>query len=166
MKKKIELLEIELLRSDIIFPKTVAIQSYMALRRAHDAIHRHVSKKLAQWKLSVPKYGVLVRLYDHDSLPLSELSNQIFRGSSNITTLIHRMEREGLVQRFGHEHDRRVKEVSLTKKGKELASRVIGEYKPFLHQMMMKGLTPEEQEIFLQCLNRVKASLGNLPEEK
>lgn len=154
------------LRSDVVFPKTPAIQAYMALRRTHDAIHRHVSKKLAQWNLSVPKYGVLVRLYDHDSLPLSELSSQIFRGSSNITTLIHRMEREGLVQRFGNGKDRRIKEVRLTKKGMELAARVIGEYKPFLHQMMMKGLTPEEHMLLLKLLNRIQASLQNTLEGK
>lgn len=151
------------LRSDVVFPKTPAIQAYMALRRTHDALHRHVSKKLAQWDLSVPKYGVLVRLYDHDSLPLSELSNLIFRGSSNITTLIHRMEHEGLVQRFGHGWDRRIKQVRLTKKGMELAAKVIGEYKPFLHQMMMKGLTPEEHMLLLELLNRVQTSLPNTP---
>jgi len=35
-------------------------QSCMALRRTHDAIHRQVSKKLAQWGLSVPKYKDLI----------------------------------------------------------------------------------------------------------
>jgi DNA-binding MarR family transcriptional regulator len=149
------------LKSDLIFPRTPAIQAYMALRRTHDAIHRHVSKKLAEWNLSVPKYGVLVRLYDHGSLPISVISSQIFRGNSNVTTLIHRMEREGLVKRFGNGHDRRVKEVRLTKKGLALASRVIGRYKPFLHQMMMNGLTPKEQEELQKLLKRLQDSLGN-----
>ena len=151
----------EEIKSDIIFPKTVGIQAYMALRRTHDAIHRHVSKKLAEWNLSVPKYGVLVRLYDYKSLPITELSNRIFRCNSNMTTLIRRMEREGLVTRLDQGRDRRVRKVGLTKKGSELAARVIGEYKPFLHQMMMKSLNPEEQSALLELLTRLQKSFQN-----
>ena len=147
------------LNSDRIFPKTDAILAYMALRRTHDAIHREVSKKLAQWKLSVPKYGVLVRLYDYESLPLSELSNQIFRANSNMTTLINRMEREGLVRRCNHGKDRRITEIRLTRKGRNLAPKVIAAYKPFLHQVLTECITPQEQKILFSLCTRIQEIL-------
>ncbi len=154
-----------LLKSDRIFRKTDAILAYMALRRAHDTLHRHVSRKLAQWNLSVPKYGVLVRLYDYESLPLSELSNQIFRANSNMTTLINRMAREGLVRRCSHGKDRRITEIRLTRKGKNLALKVIAAYKPFLHQTMADCLAPPEQETLLGLCTRIQEVLKPKGEE-
>jgi len=44
------------LPSEFLYRQTDAQQSNVALRRTHDAVHRQVSKKLAQWGLSVPKY--------------------------------------------------------------------------------------------------------------
>ena len=153
------------LNSDKIFPKTDAILAYMALRRTHDTIHRHVSKKLAQWNLSVPKYGVLVRLYDYESLPLSELSNQIFRANSNITTLINRMEREGLVRRCTHGKDRRITEIRLTRKGRNLTPKVIEAYKPFLHQLLTECLNPQEQKALFSLCTRIQKILKQKEDE-
>jgi DNA-binding MarR family transcriptional regulator len=145
-------------KSSRCFPLTDPIQAYLEIRKTHDAIHRHVSKELAQWGLSIPKYGVMMRLYDHDELYLSELSNLIFRGNSNITTLINRLERDGLVERFNGE-DRRVKKIRLTPKGQKLIPKVISEYRAFLHQMIAKNLSPKEQKNLMELLEKVQKSI-------
>lgn len=144
----------------VLYPFTDAIEAYVTIRRCHDELHRHVSRKLAQWGLSVPKYGVIRQLYEHVSLTLSELSKLIFCGNSNLTGLIDRMEREGLVQRIGSETDRRVKKIRLTIKGLELGARVIGEHRAFLHEMMTNCLSPKEQRTLIDMLTRVKDSIG------
>jgi len=146
-------------KSSSIFPPTDALNAYLALQRVYSVVNRNVSKKLAKWGLSVPKYGVILQLYDHETLALSELSKLIFCGNSNLTALIDRMERDGLVQRVNHESDRRVKEIRLTEKGRELAPKVISEYRPFLHQMM-NCLSPEEHRLFIDLLTRMKERLG------
>jgi DNA-binding MarR family transcriptional regulator len=148
-------------KSFSIFPLTDALNAYLAIQRAHNIVNRKVSKKLTKWRLSVPKYGVILQLYDHETLALSELSKLIFCGNSNLTTLIDRMERDGLVQRVNNENDRRVKEIRLTEKGKELAPRVIAEYRPFLHQMM-SCFSPEEQQALTNLLTRLKERLEEL----
>jgi MarR family 2-MHQ and catechol resistance regulon transcriptional repressor len=147
-------------RSSILFPFTDAIKAYVTIRRSHDQVHRHVSKKLLQRGLSVPQYGVIRQLYDHESLTLSELSELIFCGNSNLTGLIDRMEREGLVERINSKRDRRVKKVCLTEKGIELASKIIGDHRAFLHEMMMNCLSPDEQRTLVDMLTRVKDSIG------
>lgn len=78
-----------------------------------------------------------------------------------MTTLIDRMERDGLVQRVNNENDRRVKEIRLTEKGKELAPRVIAEYRPFLYQMM-SCFSPDEQRVLTNLLTRLKEQLEEL----
>ena len=146
-------------KSSSIFPPTDALNAYLAVQRTYSVVNRSVSKKLAKWGLSVPQYGVILQLYDHETLALSELSKLIFCGNSNLTALVDRMERDGLVQRANHESDRRVKEIRLTEKGRELAPQVIAEYRPFLHQMM-SCLSPEEHRVLIDLLTRLKERLG------
>ena len=145
-------------KSSRIYPVTDSIQAYLEIRKTHDAIHRYVSKKLDQWGLSIPKYGVMMRLLDHGELYLTELSNLIFRGNSNITTLITRLERDHLVERFNGE-DRRVKKIRLTPKGRTLIPRVIAEYRAFLGQMMSKNLSPKEQKTLTKLLEKVREAI-------
>ena len=146
------------LPSDLLHPFSDPQEAYVQLRRTHDAIHRHVSKKLAKWDLSVPKYGVLVRLYDHKELSSSYLSTQIFRGNSNMTTLINRMEKSGLVCRVNIDKDRRVRMIRLTPDGLRLARVVIKEYRAF-QQEMMDCLSIKERSVLLRLLKKVEASL-------
>ena len=154
-------------KSDQSYPVTDAINGYATLRRTHDALHRYVSRKLAEWGLSVPKYGVIMQLYDRGSIPLSEIGNLIFRCNSNVTTLIDRMEEDGLVEKVGHDGDRRVKKIRLTAKGRKLAPKVITGYRGFLHQMMSKNLSRNEQKVLADLLNRVKAGVeGRTRDEK
>ena len=145
-------------KSSRIYPLTDSIQAYLEIRKTHDAIHRHVSKELAQWGLIIPKYGVMMRLYDHGALYLTELSNLIFRGNSNITTLITRLERDGLVERFNGE-DRRVKKIRLTAKGQALIPKVIAEYRPFLEQMVSKNLSAKELNTLRKLLEKVREGI-------
>ena len=145
-------------KSSRLHPVTDAIQAYLEIRKTHDAIHRHVSRKLDQWRLSIPKYGAMMRLYDHGELYLTELSNLIFRGNSNITTLITRLERDHLVERFNGE-DRRVKKIRLTPKGRTLIPKVIAEYRAFLHRMMGKNLSAKERRTLMRLLEKVRRSL-------
>ncbi len=146
------------LLSDSILPRTDAQEAYVLLRRTHDAIHRHVSEKLMKWNLSVPKYGVLKRVYDHKELSISYLSGQIFRGNSNMTTLINRMERDGLIQRVNGQKDRRVTMIRLTRKGLRLAPVVIKGYRAFLQQMM-DCLSSKERQVLINLLEKIKDSL-------
>ena len=82
-------------RSSLISPPTDALNAYPAIQRAYSIVNRTVLKKLAKWRLSVPKYGVIPQLYDHEILPLSEMSRLISCGNSNLTALVERVERDG-----------------------------------------------------------------------
>jgi DNA-binding MarR family transcriptional regulator len=151
------------------FPLTEAIVTYVTIRRTHDEVNRYVSRKLGKWKLSVPKYGIIVNLYDRKSLTLSELSQRIFSGNSNLTTLVDRMERDGIVERLDSATDRRVKKIQLTEKGSEMAPRIISEYRSFLHKMMTDCLSPGEQKLLTELLVRVKDSIASqtaMPDRK
>lgn len=157
--KKAEPWDVKSSKTYKCFPYTKAINTYTTIRLAHDDLNRRVSKELEKWKLSVPKYGVIRQLYNHNSLTLTELSQKIFSGNSNLTTLIDRMEGDGLVERVEGDTDRRIKKVRLTKKGLALAPRVVEEYRRFLHQMVTKCLTHDEQRMLTNLLQKIVESL-------
>jgi len=146
-------------KSSLIFAPTDAFKTYFAIQQVHNVVNRIVSKELAQWGLSIPKYGIIRQLYDNETLPLSKLSRLIFRGNSNLTTLVDRMERDGIVQRVNHHDDRRVKVLCLTKKGRGLAPKVIKAHRAFLHEMM-SCISVREQKQLANLLTQLKEKLG------
>jgi len=113
-----------------------AIDVYLLLRRTHDAVARRVEAELNKQGITTIQYGVIRHLCDGQSLSLTELSERLFRSASNMTTLIDRMERDGLVRRLDHAEDRRVTQVQLTTKGAELCASVRPVHRKFLTDLM------------------------------
>ena len=113
-----------------------AIDVYLLLRRTHDAVARWVEAELNKQGITTIQYGVVRHLCEGPSLSLTELSERLFRSSSNMTTLVDRMERDGLVQRLGHAEDRRVTQVQLTAKGAKLCANVRPGHRKFLTDLM------------------------------
>ena len=85
-----------------------AIDAYVALRRTADAVSRYVEAELSEWGATTAQYGVLLHLMKGEPLSLTDLSGLIFRSNSTLTSLINRMERDGLVARVAHANDRRL----------------------------------------------------------
>ena len=64
-------------RSSLISPPTDGLNAYLAIQSVYNDVNRMISKKMAKWRLSVPKYGAILQLYDHKPLPLSEMGGLI-----------------------------------------------------------------------------------------
>jgi len=113
-----------------------AIDCYLLLRRTHDMLARYVESELNSHGTSSAQYGVLVNLFRMQPCSLTDLSTKLFRTSGNITSLIDRMERDGLVERLDHPEDRRVTQVRLTEKGAELLRSLRPHHRVFLSDLM------------------------------
>lgn len=84
---------------------------------------RRITKDLAgRHGLTGPQLAVVKMLEPVGKLSLSELSDRIRARNSTVTGIIDRMEREELVVRKRSDEDRRVVNIELTKKGRELAA--------------------------------------------
>ena len=142
-----------------------AIDAYVQLRRTADAVARYVEAELGEWRMTAAQYGVLLHLMKGEPLSLTDLSGLVFRSNSTLTSLIDRMERDGLVARVAHENDRRVTTVALTQKGRELLLEIRVHHRPFLAGMM-SCLSPEELSHLSALLNKIEHKLeeGKCPE--
>lgn len=67
--------------------------------------------------LSPPQLFALRALYPDHPTPMGELAGVLHCDNSNITGLVDRLERRGLVERRAAEHDRRVKHLVITPEG-------------------------------------------------
>ena len=92
----------------------------IALLRAEGRVGRAFERTLAASGLTEPQFNVLMELAANDGrLPQCELARGLLRSPANITALIDRMERDGLVRRIRGERDRRTVLSEITEQGWE-----------------------------------------------
>jgi len=84
---------------------------------------------MSQFKLSVTQFWALVHLEDPEGLALSELAFLLIRDKSNMTSLVDKLEKEGLaIRKPGKNGDRRYTRVALTEEGQRLRRQAISSH--------------------------------------
>jgi len=100
-------------------PSSADMDVYFQLRIFSGLLSRASQSDIESRGILPAYFGVLYALQDGESLSPTELQRFVFTGLSNLTTLIDRMVRDGLVQRKRDTQDRRRVCVQLTEKGKQ-----------------------------------------------
>lgn len=70
--------------------------------------------------ITYPQYLVLMVLWEHDNVPVGEITSRLRLDTNTVTPLLQRMEKEGLLVRNRGFVDGRQTIVSLTKRGRQL----------------------------------------------
>ena len=108
------------------------------------------------------QFNVLMLLWhqrgEHDGLSQVELARMMLVNRANVTAIVDRMEKAGLVRRRPVPGDRRMNLVAMTRKGKEVLARVEGAYMAEVRRIM-SALNRGEQETLRALLARVRARL-------
>jgi DNA-binding MarR family transcriptional regulator len=82
-------------------------------------ISKQISDALAQYGVTTAQYNVLRILRGHTAGPMtcSQIGDRLLDRTPDVTRLLARLERAGLVTRTRSEHDRRAVEIALTDAG-------------------------------------------------
>lgn len=80
-------------------------------------------KQLKSLAITYPQYLVMMVLWEHDSLSVSEIGERLFLDSATLTPLLKRLESAGLVTRIRSREDERHVVVTLTARGRSLQAR-------------------------------------------
>ena len=91
-------------------------------------------------------------------LSQAQISDMMLVNRANITSLVDRMEKAGLVARNAHSNDRRFNIVKLTPKGKTLFEKVKPHYKEQVHKVMA-SLDASELRKLMGMLERTRGAL-------
>lgn len=123
-----------------------ALDAYIKLKRATSSTSGELHTSLfIEERLTESQFGVLDALYHLGELSPGQLSAKLFRSSSNLTTVIANLERDGLVRRARDPRDGRAHVVSLTPRGRRLIQRLIPSHVERVARAM-SALSPREQD--------------------
>lgn len=91
-------------------------------------------------------------------LSQAQISDMMLVNRANITSLIDRMEKAGLVTRTPHSNDRRYNIIKLTNKGEKLFLKVEPHYKEQIHKVMA-SMDESELKKLMAMLEKVRGTL-------
>ena len=124
------------------------------LARTARGMKRTMEARLSRHNITATQYIVLSVLHEEDGVSLSKLGIQLHFDNPTITGIVDRMERDGLVERRRIADDRRVINVFMTGKGKELIEENL-EIADEIDRQALNGLSPKERSDLMRVLDRI-----------
>lgn len=104
-------------------------EALLQLLRTSETVWNASRLFFARWELSPSQFNILNLLGGHaGGLTQTELSQALITHRSNVTGLVDRLERRGLVVRKAVPGDRRAYSVQLTTAGAKLVAEILPEY--------------------------------------
>jgi DNA-binding MarR family transcriptional regulator len=112
------------------------------------------------------RFDLLANLERDDGQTLAELSRRMLVTAGNLTGLVDRAERDGLVERRADPRDRRLSRVFLTTKGQRLIAQVLPLHADHVGELL-GGLDAGERRELRRLLGKLRDSLApELPPSK
>ena len=135
-------------------PFEVAEQEvYLNLVRTHAALSDEVAELFKQHQISQPLYNVLkvVARVGEIGMPSQSIAQYMVARDPDITRLVDRLQKDGLLERDRDRQDRRVVLVRVTQAGLNLIQ-LLDPAIWKLHQSQLGHLSPEQLELLNQLL--------------
>ena len=104
-------------------------------------ISSRLDEILQKEKLNISKFNILMTIKHtggYDGIQQNEISKRLLVTASNITKLLDKLEKDGLITRNSKKDDRRVKLIRITDYGSNLLDKVWPEYKLSIEKLMSK----------------------------
>ena len=132
-----------------------------SLMRVHQMMTRRADQILAPLDLTFARYELLVRLYfKKGSLPLSQLGKELQIHQTSITSLVDRLEKQGLIKRTPHPTDRRSTIAQITPAGRTLTGKAIKALNSEFFRD--QGLTGRESHLLIGLLMKMRRSWNDI----
>lgn len=112
-----------------------ALRMWITLARCYASFAKAVAGKVAEYGLTTPQFGVLEALYHLGPLSLGELAEKLLVTGGNVTYVMDRLEKEGLVYRERSPEDRRVIQAKLTSDGHSKIAEVFAGHVEFIEHL-------------------------------
>ena len=126
-----------------------------AIRRLVRAVYLDSAKMSKQFGLTGPQSAVLRTLINAGPISSADLSRKLYVTPANITGIIDRLEKKGLVERMRKKGDRRVTLVELTESGQKLSQLLPDP----IELRLINGLAHLEEESVKNLDNAMKSIL-------
>jgi MarR family 2-MHQ and catechol resistance regulon transcriptional repressor len=127
--------------------------------RTHNQVNPFIDAGLREQHLTATQMNALLvlRMAGENGLLMNEVGQRLVVTKSNITGLVDRLERQGLVAR-GEHPDRRATVVRLTDAGSRLLDRALPRHAQQLAELT-KCFSPEEKRTLVRLLSKLRREL-------
>jgi len=127
--------------------------------RIAGSFRKGVSEVLKPFDLTAPQYNILriLRGAPEDGLPCNEVGDRLVSRDPDVTRLLDRLEKRGLVERGRSVEDRRVVNVRITKAGHDLVDELD---KPMndVHESQLGHMKKKHMRALIDLLEKARGS--------
>lgn len=120
----------------------------------HSMFQKELPAKLKNLGLTIGQPKILDYLLSHDGAAQKDIAHGCHIEPGTLTTLLNRMEKNGMVERRMLNGNRRSLYVFMTEKGKQQANAVAKAFNE-LEEKAFFGFSKEEREIFMDNLIKI-----------
>lgn len=131
-----------------------AIRTYVKLMRAARAVSARTLPRLAEAGLTHTQFGVLEALLHLGPLTQRDLTRKVLTSPGNLTDLIDKLARRGLVERVACPEDRRSVRVVLTEPGRHFIESIFPHHARDI-ATAMSGLNGDDLATLASLLRRL-----------
>lgn len=136
-----------------------AIRTWLRLLSCEAVIERELRSSFrSNFQITLPQFDVLSELERTGKpMTMSELSHELMVSNGNVTGVIDRLEKGGLVTRTRAEHDRRVQFIELTEEGRARFDEMARHHEAWLDGLFAE-LSLEDMTALQQLLLKARNS--------
>jgi DNA-binding MarR family transcriptional regulator len=140
----------------------LALSAWVRMLKAHGLIVRELRRRTPE-PLTLPQFDVLVQLHRRpEGMTSRELTRELLVTAGNVTGLVNRLARMGLVERRPVPEDRRAVRLLLTPKGRKVASRAIPHHRRQV-EALLSPLSARDLARLRRLLGRLSHTLEDRP---
>lgn len=143
------------MRPEFLLENQLCFRLYTASRLLTQAYH----PLLSEHGLTYPQYLVLLVLWEKDKQPVNDIAKRLYLETNTVTPLIQRMEKGDLLTRTKGTQDARQMIVALTKRGKQLQTKLAEIPFTVGNAVICESITPETAPELFKMLDDMIAKL-------
>lgn len=114
-----------------------------------------------QYGITYAQYLVLMLLWEHDNLVISEITQRLHLETNTVTPLLQRMEKQGLIVRQKSMADSRQRIISLTSAGKRMEEQIKDVPNCLAHEIVESGISEDELRTLMPLLDKFIAAVAD-----
>ncbi|HEY1695949.1 MAG TPA: MarR family transcriptional regulator [Polyangiaceae bacterium] len=136
---------------------SIGVSLWVRLLESHNLMLAQIRRRLAD-DCTMPRFDLLANLEREDGQTLAALSRRMLVTAGNLTGLVDRAERDGVVERRPDPSDRRLSRVFLTAKGRELVQSLLPVHASHVADLLASLDAGERREL-RRLLGKLRSSL-------
>lgn len=147
----------------------IANRLFFRLYQASNLLHKTGSRSVGEFGTTTQQWAVLGALSRPAArdrgMTVKELIEFLLLSRQNLTAVLNRLQRQGLIERTRIAEDGRVRRIRLTKQGTATWARMLININGY-YQTALDGFTTEEGRTLYRLLDRLKSRLQDLSSEQ